>query len=100
MRRIQIQMNDKASLLETTVVTKSSKRDIDIRDEGIRIFLNSPPIDNRANEECLKVLSKWLEIPKSNISIARGMKSRKKLFRIAGMDLDEVLRRLRARKPR
>lgn len=70
-----------------------------MRDGDIRIFLNSPPVDNRANEECLKVLSKWLDIPKSSISIARGMKSRKKYFQITGMDLDEALRRLRVRKP-
>ena len=92
-------MNNKEALLEITVVTKSSKRDIDMRDDGIRIFLNSPPVDNRANEECLKALSKWLAIPKSSISIARGMKSRKKYFQINGMDLDEALRRLRACKP-
>lgn len=91
-------MNNKNTLLEITVVPKSSKRDIDIRNDGIRIFLNSPPVDNRANEECIKALSKWLSVPKNSISITRGMKSRKKYFQIAGLDIDEALRRLRALK--
>ncbi len=91
-------MNNKSTLLEITVVPKSSKRDIDIRNDGIRIFLNSPPVDNRANEECIKALSKWLGVPKNSISITRGMKSRKKYFQITGLEIDEALRRLRALK--
>jgi uncharacterized protein YggU (UPF0235/DUF167 family) len=48
--------------------------------------LHSPPADGRANEELIALLSKKLDIPKSNLSLVRGSKSRDKEIEVSGLD--------------
>lgn len=86
---------DKSSILEITVCPKSSRNEIHLLEDGsVRVYLNAPPVDNRANEECMRLLSKALRLAKTRLSIRKGGKSRKKSVLIAGMDHDEVLHRL------
>ncbi len=58
---------------------------IDEADGSLTIRLKSPPVDGKANEELIKVLSKKYNVPKSYIRIKSGASSRQKLIEI---DLD------------
>ncbi|MEI6056325.1 MAG: DUF167 domain-containing protein [Lentisphaerota bacterium] len=49
--------------------------------DSIKITLNAPPVDGKANEELIKFLSKTLDIPKSSISIISGETNRSKLIK-------------------
>lgn len=51
-------------------------------DEYIKIAITTPPIDGKANETLIKFLSKELRIPKSNITITKGLTSRNKTLEI------------------
>ena len=51
-------------------------------DEYIKIAITTPPIDGKANETLIKFLSKELKIPKSNITITKGLTSRNKTIEI------------------
>jgi uncharacterized protein (TIGR00251 family) len=44
-----------------------------------------PPIDGRANEMVIKVLSEYLNIPKRSISIVAGFKGKTKIIEVDGM---------------
>jgi uncharacterized protein len=46
------------------------------------IWIKEPPIENKANLELIKALSKHLKIPKSNIKIVKGIKSKNKVIEI------------------
>ncbi|TGL16261.1 DUF167 domain-containing protein [Leptospira meyeri] len=48
--------------------------------------LKSPPVDGKANEELIEVLSKHFHIPKKNISILSGFSSKSKLVSILPKD--------------
>ncbi|MBD5405260.1 YggU family protein [bacterium] len=50
--------------------------------EYIKIAITTPPIDGKANETLIKFLSKELKIPKSNITITKGLTSRNKTIEI------------------
>ncbi|HUX85411.1 MAG TPA: DUF167 domain-containing protein [Chloroflexota bacterium] len=51
--------------------------------EGIlRIDLNAPPIDNRANDELVKLLARELGIARGRVSVRHGQTSRQKLVEI------------------
>jgi uncharacterized protein (TIGR00251 family) len=50
----------------------------------LKIKLDVPPIEGKANEKCVKFLSKQLGVPKSAISIISGEKSRSKVLLIKG----------------
>ncbi len=90
-------MNEKA-LIEITVSPRSSKSKITIDNENnIKIYLNSPPADGKANAECISLLSKKIKVAKSKISIRRGLKSRKKEIIIEGLRSEELFNILRGK---
>lgn len=83
---------EKDALLDITVSPKSSRSEI-IIDEGgiIKIYLNSPPSEGRANRELIERLSRSIKIPKSGISIVKGEKGRKKRVLVRGLAKEEII---------
>ncbi|MFT5469485.1 MAG: hypothetical protein ACI8UO_004606 [Verrucomicrobiales bacterium] len=56
----------------------------------LRIKLNAPPVDGKANQQLLKFLGKTLGVPKTRLTIIRGEKSRLKTIAIVGMSSEEL----------
>ncbi|AMW26780.1 MAG: DUF167 domain-containing protein [Limnospira sp. PMC 1291.21] len=52
-------------------------------DGSLTVYLKSPPVDGKANQELIKLLAKKLDVPKSNIKIKSGLSSRRKLVEIS-----------------
>lgn len=85
-------MNKKA-VLNISVTPKSSRSLVVADDEGnIKVYLNSPPVEGKANKECIALISKKLKIPKSRVSIVKGEKGRSKSIEVKGLDADDVLK--------
>ena len=53
-----------------------------IHGDSLKIKVNAPPVDNAANKECIKVLSKAFKTSKGNIEIKDGEKSRRKTVKV------------------
>ena len=64
--------------------------------DAIKIALTAPPVEGRANEACIEFVAKFLNVPRSSVTIAAGESSRQKLIRIAGMTAAQVEEKLRA----
>lgn len=62
----------------------------------LRVRVIAPPERGRANEAVIFLLAKALGIPKSNITLLRGVASRDKLLGIEGLTDREVRARLQA----
>lgn len=60
----------------------------------LKISLNAPPADGAANRELVKLLSKLLHIPKSDIEILTGETSRSKTVLLRGLDMADAERAL------
>ncbi len=77
------------------VVPRASKCAVaGIVNDALKIRLTAPPVDGKANEECLRYLSTLLGVARNRLSIVSGRTSRKKIIFIAGMarkDLEEIL---------
>jgi hypothetical protein len=83
---------EKIAVLDIIVSPKSSRSEATIDASGrIKVYLNSPPVDGKANVECINILSKKLKTAKSNISIEKGDHGRNKRISVRGMDLSEVM---------
>jgi uncharacterized protein YggU (UPF0235/DUF167 family) len=63
------------------------------------ISVTSAPIDNKANDHLVKLLSDVLRVPKSSIEIIKGGHSKSKAVAIATLDKDEVVAKLRPLTP-
>lgn len=46
------------------------------------VYVKSPPIEGKANEEMLELLSEHLGVPKSRMEIVSGKRSRNKIVSI------------------
>ena len=84
--------------MDVRIVPKSSRNEI-IGGEGdvIRIKVTSPPVDGKANKAVTALLSKKLNVPKRDIRIVSGEKSRNKKIRIYGITDSELQKYLLTR---
>ncbi|MEA5573324.1 DUF167 domain-containing protein [Calothrix sp. UHCC 0171] len=57
-------------------------RIIEEDNNNLTIYLKSPPVDGKANQELIQVLAKKFNVPKSSITIKSGLSSRQKLVEI------------------
>ncbi len=64
--------------------------------EELKIKLQSPPIEGKANEALLKYLSQQLELPRSQITLKTGQTSRHKVVEIkhSPTQLDALLKKI------
>ncbi len=62
--------------------------------DRLKISLNAPPEDNRANDLLVESLAAWLGLRKDDVRIASGHGSRDKVVAFAGLDEAELRMRL------
>ncbi len=83
------------SIFNITVSPKSSRSMITVdTNNHIKVYLNAPPVDGKANLELIALFSKKLRIPKSNITIISGDKGKNKRIEIEGLSPDLILNKL------
>lgn len=51
-------------------------------DDSLIVYIKSPPVDGKANEELIKLLAKKFGVPPSRIRVKSGLSSRNKLIEI------------------
>ena len=84
-----------ATIIDVRVIPRASTSTVDgTRGGAWLVRLRTPPIDGAANAELIEVLASTLQIPKRDISIVSGEKSRLKRVRISGLDAAIVAARL------
>lgn len=73
------------------LTTRASRPMINgIQRDFLRIKLSSPPIDNKANAECIEFLSRVFSTAKSKITITQGHRSRRKRIHINGISAERA----------
>ena len=71
-------------LLRVFVQPRSAKNQVvGVHGDSLKIRLTAPPVGGAANAMCLSFLSKFLDIPKSSLSIVSGQTSRNKQVKIS-----------------
>lgn len=58
---------------------------VGIHNQRVKIKVRSAPVDNEANNELRKFLSKIIDIPRADIQILKGLSSRNKLIKVVGL---------------
>ena len=58
--------------------------------DGLKIRLTAPPVDDRANEALRKLLASHLKVPLSAVRIAAGEHSRTKRVEIRGVGAESI----------
>jgi len=69
--------------IEVIVKTNSKESKVVVKDTVYYIYTKSSAKEGKANKEVVEIISEYLGIPKSSISIKRGLKSKKKIIVIS-----------------
>jgi hypothetical protein len=67
--------------------------------EAYKIDLAAPPVDGKANEECVRFLAEFAGVSRSAVRILRGEASRNKLVEIDGVSQEDLNRRVHTASP-
>jgi uncharacterized protein len=64
--------------------------------DALKLSLTAPPVEGKANAACIEFLATLLKVPRSSVTIASGLSSRRKVIRVLGLSADELQKRLRS----
>jgi uncharacterized protein (TIGR00251 family) len=59
-----------------------------------KLSLAAPPVDGKANDECVRFLAELAGVPRSRVRIVMGLTSRLKVVEIEGVPQEDLERRL------
>ncbi len=65
-------------------------------DAAYKLDLAAPPMDGKANDECVRFLAELAGVPRRNVSIVQGELNRMKVIEIEGRSQEELERILAA----
>jgi uncharacterized protein len=89
---LQLQVQDGAVILAVRVQPRSSKTEIaGVMDGALKVRLQAPAVEDRANEALCEFLAHLLKTPKSAVRILSGHRSRSKRVEIRGVTQQQAL---------
>jgi uncharacterized protein (TIGR00251 family) len=62
--------------------------------EAYKLDLKAPPVDGRANEECIRFFAEALGVKRHSVRIVQGAAGRMKVVEIEGVEMSEIEWRL------
>jgi hypothetical protein len=81
--------------LRLRIQPRASREEIaGVAGDAIRIRLTAPPVDGTANEALVRFLAVLLQVPRSAVELVSGRTGRTKLVTVAGLSVEETVRRL------
>lgn len=81
--------------LEIRVIPRAGRSGFaGLRDGALLVRLAAAPVDGAANDELIALIAKTLRIPRRDVTIVSGERSRSKRIRIAGVEREQALAEL------
>ena len=84
-----IRDTEKGLVVKLRIVPNSSKNEIVLEDEFIKVKVTAQPIENKANKALVEFLSKQFKVPKTSIEILKGDTSKEKTLLFENLDEDK-----------
>ncbi|MCX7634625.1 MAG: DUF167 domain-containing protein [Syntrophales bacterium] len=92
---IPCQDSDQGVTFLIKVLPRSSRTElVGVHGDAVKIRVQAPPVEGRANEELVKLLARRLGVKTSCVSIVSGLSSALKTVRVSGLDAVALQRRL------
>jgi uncharacterized protein (TIGR00251 family) len=84
--------DEPAAAIDVRVIPRAGRSGIaGLRDGALLVRLAAAPVDGAANDELIALIARALHIPKRDITIVSGERSRSKRIRVADMNRAQVL---------
>ncbi|MEK7374584.1 MAG: DUF167 domain-containing protein [Thermodesulfobacteriota bacterium] len=73
------------------VVPRASRCEVaGIQDDALKLRITAPPVEGKANEECIRLLAELLGVKKTQVTIIAGHASRTKTVSVEGRKAREI----------
>ncbi|MFB3906320.1 MAG: DUF167 domain-containing protein [Acidobacteriota bacterium] len=93
--QLKITTQGEFTCIEVRLQPRASRNEIaGIVEQGLKIRLSAPPVEDRANRQLVDFLAETLGLPRRNIVLLHGQKSRCKTIGIRGVAPADLARRL------
>jgi uncharacterized protein (TIGR00251 family) len=90
---------DVKAVLRLRVVPNARRSEVvGVHGEAIKVKVQAPAVEGKANEALREFLAEQLEVPTRAVEIVGGEKSRDKVIAITGLELEQARQRLLAEK--
>ncbi len=77
--------------LRVHVVPRASKSEVaGLQGDALKIRLQAPPVDGKANQALCEFVAKSVGVPKRQVQLAAGETSREKSLLLSGVSLEQV----------
>ena len=63
--------------------------------DAYKLDLAAPPVDGKANDECVRFFAELAGVPRSSVRIVKGATSRMKVVEVEGVAQEELEKRIR-----
>lgn len=73
-------------IIKVKIVPNSSRNEIILEEEFIKVKVTAQPIENKANKALIEFLSKQFKMPKTSIQIIKGETSKDKTILLSTQD--------------
>ncbi|PLY03076.1 MAG: YggU family protein [Desulfuromonas sp.] len=82
---------EEGTVISLHVQPRASRNEIIGEQDGaLKVRLTSPPVEGAANKLCCEIFAKTCGVPKRNVSILSGEKSRQKRLLVSGLSVAVV----------
>ena len=85
-----IKVVENGLIFSLKIVPNSSKNELILEDEFIKVKISAQPIENKANKALIEFLSKTFKLPKTSIQIVKGETSKEKTIRFETSDIEKI----------
>ena len=95
---IPIRETDAGAVFRIHVVPRASRSGIaGITAEALKLRIMAPPVDGKANDECIRLIAEFLGVKKAQVTIIAGHASRTKTIAVNGVKADRIASLIAAR---
>lgn len=83
---LTIRESSGGSIFRVHVIPRAARSETaGIQGDALKLRLHAPPVDGKANEECIRLLADLLGVRKSRVTIIAGHTARTKTVAVAGV---------------
>ncbi len=89
---LSVKETEEGVIFSIRVIPRSSRCEcVGIQDDALKIKITAPPVEGKANIECIGLLSSILGVKKAQVAIIKGHKSKNKTVSVAGVTKENVI---------
>jgi len=88
---VSVRETGAGAVFRVRVVPRASRSGIaGVQDDALKLRIMAPPVEGKANDECIRLLAELLGVKRGQVTITAGHTSRTKTVAVKGLKADQV----------